>query len=78
MLEYPVTHGITTIIAPPEGYDVDFEHPRQQKAIEHHVILGVLGSVAFITLAQRLYTKIYLSTGFKMDDGGFPNIIPLL
>lgn len=73
-LAYPVTNGIITFIEPPEGYNVDFQHPKQQKAIEHYLIFGIMGSIAFIALSQRLYTKICLSTGVKIDDGTCLNI----
>lgn len=71
MAAYPVTDGVTTLIAPPAGYVVDFEHPSQQKAIEHYLIFGIMGPLALTALLQRLYTKQHLSTGLKVDDGMF-------
>lgn len=68
MAEFPVTNGITTVIKTPEGYLVDFEHPQQQKVLEHYLVFGILGPLAFLTLIQRFYTKFCLSDGPKIDD----------
>ncbi|KAI0127579.1 hypothetical protein BJ170DRAFT_683413 [Xylariales sp. AK1849] len=69
MPDFPVTNGVTTFTKPPEGYVVDFDHPQQQKVLEHYLLFGIGGSLAFIALVQRLYTKIYLSKGLQLDDG---------
>lgn len=69
MPTFPVTNGVTTFIAPPSGYQVDFDHPQQQNALHHYMIFGVLGSLAFICLVQRLYTKHFLVGRLTIDDG---------
>lgn len=69
MASYPVTNGVTTFLAPPEGYVVDFEHPQQQNALHHYLIFGILGSLALFCLIQRLYTKHFLTGSLKIDDG---------
>ncbi|KAL2880554.1 hypothetical protein SGCOL_003925 [Colletotrichum sp. CLE4] len=68
MAEFPVANGITTVIKAPDGYQVDFDHPQQQKVLEHYLVFGILGSLAFLTLIQRFYTKFCLSDGPKIDD----------
>ncbi|KAK1457738.1 hypothetical protein CMEL01_15721 [Colletotrichum melonis] len=68
MAEFPITNGTTTVIKAPEGYLVDFEHPQQQKVLEHYLVFGILGPLAFLTLIQRFYTKFCLSDGPKIDD----------
>ncbi|KAK1701612.1 hypothetical protein BDP67DRAFT_423874 [Colletotrichum lupini] len=68
MAEFPITNGTTTVIKAPEGYLVDFEHPQQQKVLEHYLVFGILGPLAFLTLIQRFYTKFRLSDGPKIDD----------
>ncbi|KAG7045086.1 hypothetical protein JMJ77_0009174 [Colletotrichum scovillei] len=68
MADFPVTNGITTVIKAPGGYLVDFEHPQQQKVLEHYLVFGILGPLAFLTLIQRFYTKFCLSDGPKIDD----------
>ncbi|GKT94538.1 integral membrane protein [Colletotrichum tofieldiae] len=50
------------------GYQVDFEHPQQQKVLEHYLVFGILGPLALLTLVQRFYTKVCLSDGLKVDD----------
>ncbi|KAK7209017.1 hypothetical protein V2G26_016195 [Clonostachys chloroleuca] len=68
MASFPVTNGVTTIIPPPENYVVDFENPKTQHTLEHFMIFGFLGSLAFICLVQRLYTKHYIVGGLRADD----------
>ncbi|KAI8173079.1 Satratoxin biosynthesis SC1 cluster protein 4 [Colletotrichum sp. SAR 10_86] len=57
-----------SVIPPPPGVTVDFDHPRQQKVLEHYLIFGIGGTIAFIALCQRFYTKIFLSKGLQIDD----------
>ncbi|KAK2012360.1 integral membrane protein [Colletotrichum eremochloae] len=52
----------------PPGVEVDLDHPQQQKVLEHYLIFGIGGTLATIALAQRFYTKIFLSKGLQMDD----------
>ncbi|KDN71752.1 putative integral membrane protein [Colletotrichum sublineola] len=52
----------------PPGVKVDLDHPQQQKVLEHYLIFGIGGTLATIALAQRFYTKIFLSKGLQMDD----------
>ncbi|KAJ3544539.1 hypothetical protein NM208_g2999 [Fusarium decemcellulare] len=68
MATYPVTDGVTTFLEPPEDYVVDFDNPQQQKALEHFLIFGILGSLAFVCLIQRLYTKHFITGSLKVDD----------
>ncbi|EJT71721.1 hypothetical protein GGTG_10975 [Gaeumannomyces tritici R3-111a-1] len=65
---FPVVNGVTVFIPPPEGYIVDFSNPRRQSALEHYLVAGILGPIALVALCQRIYTKIYLGAGFKVDD----------
>lgn len=69
MSEFPVTNGTVTLLKPPDGYVVDFDHPQQQLVLEHYLVFGIGGPIALIALLQRLYTKIWLSNGFQVDDG---------
>ncbi|KAF4968615.1 hypothetical protein FSARC_4039 [Fusarium sarcochroum] len=68
MSSYPVTNGVTTFLSPPEGYVVDFENPQQQDALKHYLIFGILGPLAALYLAQRLYTKHFISGRLQIDD----------
>ncbi|KAM5374732.1 hypothetical protein ACJZ2D_006376 [Fusarium nematophilum] len=69
MSAYPVTNGVTTFLPPPEGYEVDFDHPQQQNALHHFLIFGILGPLALLCLVQRLYTKHFLTGSLRIDDG---------
>ncbi|TPX14011.1 uncharacterized protein E0L32_000405 [Thyridium curvatum] len=68
MSGFPETYGIPTLVPPPEGYIVDFENPQRQAVLEHYLIFGIGGPLAFIALMQRFYTKIFLSKGLQIDD----------
>ncbi|KAI3539080.1 integral membrane protein [Colletotrichum abscissum] len=57
-----------SVIPAPPGVTVDFDHPRQQKVLEHYLLFGVGGTIAFIALCQRFYTKLFLSKGLQVDD----------
>ncbi|OLN85657.1 hypothetical protein CCHL11_08307 [Colletotrichum chlorophyti] len=57
-----------SVIPAPPGVVVDFDHPRQQKVLEHYLLFGIGGGIAFIALMQRFYTKLFLSKGLQVDD----------
>lgn len=67
-MEFPIVNGVKVFSQPPEGYVVDFDNPKQQKVLEHYAIFAVFGTLAFIALCQRYYTKIWLSKGLQVDD----------
>lgn len=69
MAEFPVTNGVTTVVPPPLGYEVDFENPQRQFVLHHFLIFGILGSLAFLCLVQRVYTRKFLAGGLRVDDG---------
>ena len=69
MAEFPVVDGVQVLLPPPEGYEVDFDNPQSQFKTEHYVIFGLMGPIAFFCLLQRLYSKQFLATGLKIDDG---------
>ncbi|RYP19383.1 hypothetical protein DL765_003356 [Monosporascus sp. GIB2] len=69
MREFPITNGVVTFTSPPEGYVVDFDHPQTYLHEEHYWLFAVGGLLATLSLAQRFYTKVYLSTGLGVDDG---------
>ena len=69
MAAFPVIDGVTVFREPPEGYVVDFANPAQQKVLDHYLVFGIGGPLAFIALLQRYYTKIWLSKGLQVDDG---------
>jgi len=62
-------NGVTTIIPPPDGYDVDFANPQRRLVTETYVVFIVENILALAFLGQRLYTKIRLMKQFQIDDG---------
>lgn len=67
-MEFPTVNGVQVFRLPPPGYEVNFEHPRSNKVMEHYLIFGLMGPLAFVALLQRYYTKIFLSKGLQVDD----------
>lgn len=67
--DFPAADLPASVIPPPPGVTVDFDNPRQQKVLEHYLIFGIGGTLAFVALCQRFYTKIFLSKGLHVDDG---------
>jgi hypothetical protein len=61
--------GVTTIIPPPDGYEVNFANPQRRLITETYVIFIVENILALAFLGQRLYTKIRLMKQFQIDDG---------
>ncbi|PKS12463.1 hypothetical protein jhhlp_000669, partial [Lomentospora prolificans] len=64
----PVINGVTTPLEAPEGWVVDFDNPTRQAVPEAFYVsgFGLFFSIAF--MAQRMYTKIFLSGGLQVDD----------
>lgn len=64
---FPVIDGIHTIIAVPEGYAVDFDHPRRDTETMTKIYwcfgAGLILSTLF--LSQNLYMKFYVDR--KLD-----------
>ncbi|KAF7563381.1 hypothetical protein G7046_g711 [Stylonectria norvegica] len=69
MASFPTVNGTEVFRLPPPGYVVDFDHPEQQKVLDHYLIFGIGGPLALVALLQRYYTKIFLSKGLQVDDG---------
>lgn len=65
---FPLVDGVPVFVVAPAGYVVDMAHPLSQLVLGHYLIFGIVGSLAFLALCQRIYTKIFLATGFKLDD----------
>ncbi|KAH7039590.1 uncharacterized protein B0I36DRAFT_390210 [Microdochium trichocladiopsis] len=63
--------GVLVLTPAPEGYVVNLQDPARQYTTEHYAVFGVLGTLATVALAQRLYVKIHLSTGLGVDDGPY-------
>jgi hypothetical protein len=65
----PLTEGVLTILPAPEGYAVDFDNPRRQAVPHAYYIAGVGTVLSLLMVAQRLYTKIFVTGKLQLDDG---------
>ncbi|ETS84316.1 hypothetical protein PFICI_02341 [Pestalotiopsis fici W106-1] len=60
--------GVEVIMAPPDGYVVNFANPPQIGKTEIVSVIIVENILAFAFLCQRLYTKIFLLKKFQIED----------
>jgi len=65
--------GVLVAAYPPEGWVEEYgplslENPMRTMVMEHYLIFGIMGTLAFIALCQRFYTKMFLSKGLAIDD----------
>lgn len=65
------SNGVQTIIPAPEDYVVNFDNPKTQFVVQSYTIAAVEISLAFLFLAQRLYTKIAIMKQFQLEDCKF-------
>jgi len=66
---FPVTNGITTYLAAPGDYDVDFDNPQRNHHLTLYLIVGIGNLLALLFMFQRLYTKFFLVKGLQIEDG---------
>ncbi|KAI0128314.1 hypothetical protein BJ170DRAFT_323782 [Xylariales sp. AK1849] len=73
-MAFPVVNGTEVLLAPPEGYQVDFAHPTFDTATiqSHYWAFGILFPVAFLFLTQRVYTALFVLRKFRTDDSNNP------
>lgn len=64
----PVTNGVDTVLAAPEGYVVDFDHPQSQGVPQAYYVAGFGTAISLLFFAQRLYVKVCLAGGLLVDD----------
>lgn len=72
MPEFPAVHGVTVAVAPPDGYDVDFEHPKRGHEIESYVVSGLGMAIAALFFLQFLYVKLGLLRKADGETGMWP------
>lgn len=65
----PVINGTETVLAAPDGYVVDFDHPRRTAVPQAYYAASFLTVFAMLCFAQRMYVKLYLVGGLGVDDG---------
>lgn len=63
-----VVNGVVTPLEAPEGWVVNFDNPVRQAVPAAFWVsgFGLFFSITF--MAQRMYTKIFLSGGLQVDD----------
>lgn len=65
------SNGVQSIIPAPDDYVVNFDNPKTQFVVQSYTIAAVEISLAFLFLAQRLYTKIAIMKQFQLEDCKF-------
>lgn len=73
----PVVNGVTTVMATPEGYVVDFDNPQRTGVPEVYFVAGFGIVLSLLFTAQRLYVNAVVEKGLQVDDGelAVPNIL---
>lgn len=66
---FPLTEGVRTFLAAPEGYEVDFENPVRNHELTLYLVIGIGNVLAALFMFQRLYTKLVLLKVFLIEDG---------
>ncbi|KAF9874988.1 hypothetical protein CkaCkLH20_07682 [Colletotrichum karsti] len=69
-MSFPVVDGVEVLVAPPEGYQVNFTHPFKDTATinSSYWAFGIMFSVAFLFLSQRIYTATFILRKWRIDD----------
>ncbi|OBT56378.1 hypothetical protein VE04_03509 [Pseudogymnoascus sp. 24MN13] len=71
MSGFPVVNGVTVFELPPPGIIPDFNNPRRQHLwLAHYLVFAIGGTLAFLAICQRLYTKLFLTKhrSLQIDD----------
>lgn len=66
-----VATATTTIVAalpPPSGYHVNFDDPARKGDVTGYWVFAIGIVTAFLFLLMRLYTKVFISGSFVLDD----------
>jgi hypothetical protein len=71
MPDLPVTNGVTTLLPPPEGYEVNFDNPRRNGDVTCYILTSVGSFLAICFLGQRLFVKGIVRKRLTYDDGAF-------
>lgn len=69
-MSFPVVNGTEVLVAPPDGYQVNFSNPVFDTGTlnGHFWAFGVEFPIAVLFLAQRLYTSKFILRQFRIDD----------
>ncbi|KPM44632.1 hypothetical protein AK830_g1897 [Neonectria ditissima] len=60
MDKFPVVDGVTVFMAAPDGYEVNFDHPKRRLELEAYIVCGVGLALALFFFAQFLYVKVWV------------------
>ncbi|KAF6824287.1 hypothetical protein CMUS01_10322 [Colletotrichum musicola] len=69
-MSFPTVDGVEVLVAPPEGYHVNFTHPFKDTATinSSYWAFGIEFFVAFLFLSQRVYTATFILKRWRIDD----------
>jgi hypothetical protein len=69
-MSFPVINGTEVLLAPPDGWVVNFTHPYRNEATKSHVHLafGLEFPIATLFLIQRLYTSYFVLHKLQIED----------
>ncbi|KAK7417815.1 hypothetical protein QQX98_004289 [Neonectria punicea] len=75
MDKFPVVDGVTVFMAAPDGYEVDFDHPKRRLELEAYIVCGVGLVLALFFFVQFLYVKVWVLRRLDGEAGSFANAL---
>lgn len=63
-----VTDGVMTVIPPPPGYVVDFDHPQRNGDTAIYWVAGIGNLLALLFVSQRFYVNAWVRRKLGLDD----------
>lgn len=76
MDRFPVVDGVTVFMAAPDGYEVDFDHPKRRLELEAYIVCGVGLLLALFFFVQFLYVKVWVLR--RLDGEAGKEIVPTI
>lgn len=69
-MSFPVVDGVQVLVAPPEGYEVNFAHPFKDTATinSSYWAFSIEFFVALLFFSQRVYTASFVLRKWRSDD----------
>lgn len=70
MTSYPVVDGVEVLLAPPDGWAVNFTNPTRNYLTQRQIkwAFGIEYPIATLFLLQRVYVSLFLVRKVLIDD----------
>jgi hypothetical protein len=68
-------NGTQVAMAPPEGYQVDFDNPQRNMMAANYIVYAVGLILSAMFLGQKLFVKIHIQRGLGVEDCMLPECL---